>query len=122
MTSRILLSAMLALWAGTATAQSIDFVTDTKLCGLGDMERQEQGMSFDGEMFYEIEYHCMLANPVTATTWLNTDTHVSPGYCEEPGALYPDVFVIRRFESEPGTLYVYQGDTGEPQMFYACNG
>ncbi len=111
---------LLLLMMTPATAQTLDFVTDPEICGLEYLDRQEKGMTFDGSDFWEIEYHCALANPVTNTTWVNSDTHVSAGYCEEPGALFPDVFVVRRFESEPNTLYVYQGDNGEPTLYHNC--
>ncbi len=114
-----LLATLLAIVA-TPLRADMDFVTDRAICPLSSFERQERGMSFNGRQFWEIEYHCELAEPLSAAVWNSDQTHITPGYCEEPGALFPAVFVLRLFQSEPGILYVYQDQTGEPTVFYQC--
>lgn len=115
---RFLIPALAAL--PTCAAAEMDFVTDRALCGLELIERHEQGMSFDGTWFSEIEYYCELAEPLARPDWQSDITHISAGYCEEPGYLFPDVFVLRAYRSEPGTLYVWQGESGEPTPFFLC--
>ena len=85
------------------------------------VERHERGMSFDGTWFSEIEYHCELSEPIPRPDWTGDQTHIRPGYCEEPGALYPKVFVLRTFQSEPGLLYVYEDETGSAQAYFLCS-
>ena len=115
------LPAFLALSLATPAFAQMDFTTDRKLCPMERFDRQELGMSFDGKTFSEIEYYCELATPLPEPRWDGYEEHITPGYCEEPGALYPKVFVLRAFESEPGILYVFQDDTGEPTVYYDCS-
>ena len=113
----------LAFIAATLTTPAfaeMDFATDRKLCPLERFDRQEMGMSFDGKTFSEIEYYCELATPLPEPRWDGFEEHITAGYCEEPGALFPTVFVLRAFDTEPGLLYVYQGETGEPVTYYDC--
>lgn len=112
---------LLALPGGAATAGDMDFVTDTALCGLSMIERHDRGMSFDGQEFSEIEYYCVLSESIPRPDWTRDETHIRPGYCEEPGALFPTVFVLRTFRGEPGRLNVYQGQDGSPQTFFLCS-
>lgn len=49
-----------------------------------------------------------------------SDDHITAAYCEEPGFLYPTVFVIRTIEGEPGILRVYNGDSGEAVLYHSC--
>uniref|UniRef100_UPI003B524944 hypothetical protein n=1 Tax=Roseovarius indicus TaxID=540747 RepID=UPI003B524944 len=104
----------------TPLRAEMDFVTDRALCGLEMVERHEKGMSFDGKWFSEIEYYCELSEPIPRPDWSGDETHIRPGYCEEPGALFPKVFVLRTFQSEPGVLYVYEDETGAPQTYFLC--
>ncbi|UXX84401.1 hypothetical protein [Roseovarius pelagicus] len=118
---RLILTTFMSLaMVAPLQAQNVDFVTDAKLCPLELIDRQEQGMSFDGQDFWEIEYHCALKEPLPVGNLGLEITHVSAGYCEEPGFVYPTVFVIRAFPEEPDVLRVYQGDTGEPTLYHAC--
>lgn len=107
--------------AHAATADT-DFVTDAALCPLSSMERHEKGMSFDGQSFWEIEYHCEIDGALPALDWSTDQTFIKAGYCEEPGALMPTVFVFRTFTSEPRVLYVYEGQGGEPVLYHLCKG
>jgi len=106
----------------TPLRAEMDFVTDRALCGLTLMQRHEKGMSFDGQVFSEIEYYCELSAPVPRPDFSRDETHIRPGYCEEPGALFPTVFVLRSFASAPGELHVYEGPGGSPQVYYLCGG
>lgn len=117
---RVLTALFASLVAATPALAQMDFVTDTALCGLTMMERHERGMSFDGTLFSEIEYYCELATPMARPDWQTDTTHISAGYCEEPGALFPGVFVLRTYQTEPDTLYLWQGETGEPTPFFLC--
>jgi hypothetical protein len=117
---RAVLSCLVVSWAVPAAAADMDFVTDRALCGLRMIDRHDRGMSFDGAVFSEIEYFCELAQPMTRPDWQSDTTHVSAGYCEEPGALFPGVFVLRTFQSEPGLLYLWQDETGTPTTFFLC--
>ncbi|MEQ9259609.1 MAG: hypothetical protein RIG84_10950 [Roseovarius sp.] len=118
---RICAAAALGLAAAPALAE-MDFVTDPALCGLDLIERHERGMSFDGRFFSEIEYYCALAEPLPRPDWQSNATHISAGYCEEPGALFPGVFVLQTFQTEPGRLYVWQDDSGEAATYHLCEG
>lgn len=115
------LCAPLLLLATAATAAP-DFVTDAALCPLSLMDRQERGMSFDGQSFWEIEYHCEIDGPLPALDWSTDQTIIKAGYCEEPGALMPTVFVFRAFVTEPRVLYVYEGQSGAPVLYHLCSG
>jgi len=110
----------------SAMAQDLDFVTDKKLCPMERFDRQEQGMTFDGKGFYEIEYHCELAQAVSRSDLDGIDTVVRPGYCEEPGALFPTVFAMRWMQIDVDenarVLWVYEGSSGEPTTYYDCSG
>lgn len=110
-------AALLTTQAGWAAP---DFVTDPNLCQLELMDRQERGMSFDGQFFSEIEYYCEIDVALPALDWRADQTFIKPGFCEEPGALFPTVFVFRTFQSEPERLYVYQGETGTPVIYHLC--
>ena len=121
MLKSLIAATALALLSTPAAAQ-MDFVTDPALCGLQLIDRHERGMSFDGQWFSEIEYYCELDRPIPRPDWTRDETHIRPGYCEEPGALFPAVFVLRTFQFEPGLLYVYQGQDGQPQVFHSCRG
>ena len=117
LTTPLIVAALLPV---TAIAQQLDFVTDPRLCPMELIDRQEEGMSFDGQDFWEIEYHCALKDPLPLKQLGFDLTHVSAGYCEEPGFLTPAVFVIRSFADEPDVLRVYEGESGEPTLYYAC--
>ncbi|WP_422025790.1 hypothetical protein [Roseovarius sp.] len=117
---KVICIAGLALLATPLRAE-MDFVTDRALCGLEMIERHERGMSFDGKWFSEIEYSCELSEPIPRPDWTRDATHIRPGYCEEPGALYPKVFVLRTFQSEPGLLYVYEDETGSARAYFLCS-
>ncbi|WGW05245.1 hypothetical protein [Tropicibacter oceani] len=113
----------LFLLPGAALAQTpYSFVTDPAMCAMDDMARNEAGMSFDGTGFWAIEYHCEIADPLPLPDWTSFQEHISAGYCEEPGALFPDVFVIRWSEFETGQISVYHGSGGEPETYHLCEG
>ncbi len=116
---RFTFAALLASSFALPAIAEQDYVTDRAVCGLEYIDRSERAMTFNGTEFWEIEYYCEIADPLPPVAGRDV-THVSAGYCEEPGALFPDVFVIRAFQSEPGILYVYQGDNGESTTFYTC--
>jgi hypothetical protein len=116
---RFIFALGLAVCAAVPARAEIDYVTDTALCGLEYIDRSERGMTFNGAEFFEIEYFCEMSEPMLPVPGRDA-THISAGYCEEPGALYPTVFVIRSFQSEPGTLYVYDSDNSEGTLFYSC--
>jgi len=97
----------------------LDFVTDPAVCDLELFERQERAMTFDGSDFWEIEYHCEV-EPITPPDWTSDQTQIRAGYCEEPGYLYPGVFVFRSHPGEPGKLYVYQDESGEAVIYHSC--
>lgn len=113
------LALFLAVLTFPAQAAQMDFVTDPALCGLELIERHEKGMSFDGADFWEIEYHCEVQPAVTTPDWKRDITEVRAGYCEEPGAVFPELFVFRSGPSEPGLLYVY-GHNGDPVIYHLC--
>jgi hypothetical protein len=94
-------------------------MSPTRLCAGWSTLTGPSGMTFNGAEFFEIEYFCEMSEPMLPVPGRDA-THISAGYCEEPGALYPTVFVIRSFQSEPGTLYVYDSDNSEGTLFYSC--
>ncbi|MEO0751682.1 MAG: hypothetical protein AAFY25_07750 [Pseudomonadota bacterium] len=115
---RSLIPALLLTLATPALAE-MDFVTDPALCGLVRMDRAERGMTFTGQTFFEIEYHCELADPFPPVG-VQDYTHMSLGYCEAPGEVFPTLFVLRSFASEPGVLYVYEPENSEGTAFFNC--
>ena len=108
--------AMLA--AATPAVAELDYVTDRALCGLEYIDRSEQGMTFTGKEFFEIEYYCELDKPFPAVE--GDFAHMTLGYCEAPGEVFPTVFVIRSFEFEPGVLYVYETENSDGTAFFNC--
>ena len=114
----LLFSALLPCTANAAGEYL--FVTDPAMCAMGSMARDEAGMSFDGRDFWAIEYHCGLAEPVPMPAWTEPETHIRMGYCEEPGALFPTLFVFRWDRFERGVMHVYEGDGGMPTIYHDC--
>ena len=110
---------LFACVATSAHATEMDFVTDPSVCGLELIDRHEKAMTFDGANFWEIEYHCEVQPAITPPDWKTDITEVRPGYCEEPGAVFPEMFVFRSGPQEPGLLYVY-GHNGDPVIYHLC--
>ena len=115
---RLCLFIAIATFAAPVAAE-LDYVTDRTLCGLAPIDRSERGMTFTGKNFYEIEYFCELADPMPPLDGSDT-THMSIGYCEAPGDVFPTVFVLRSFRSEPNVLYVYESDNSDGTVFFNC--
>ena len=119
------LLAAAVLSAGRAFAE-MEFVTDAALCALDPVDRLESGATLTATGTSEIEYYCFW-DDLNHIHWQTDQTQIRPGFCNEPGALFPDVFVFQSFRSEPGTLYMYSQsnnqmgeNAGQPTLFYAC--
>ena len=115
---RLLIAAAMIATAAPVWAE-VDYVTDRSLCALDYIDRSERGMTFNGREFFEIEYFCEMADPFPPVDERD-HTHMSIGYCEAPGELFPTVFVIRSFAFDPGVLYVYQNENSEGTAFFNC--
>ena len=111
----VLYSTQLAFAAiGTA---SPEFVTDPAMCGMDIGQSQEMGMRLYEDSMWTIEYSCEWDEPITFTP---SSPQIRPGYCAEPGYIYPTVFVFAVEPLEGEAVYVFEGDSGEPTTFYRC--
>ncbi len=115
-----ILAAAFGILAAQALAAEQDFVTDLALCPLDPIERHEKGLSFDGQFITEIEWLCEMETPLPQVSWTKDQTFFRMGYCNEPGAVFPGVFVFMVSEYNPGQLSMYNGDSGEPTEFHLC--
>lgn len=118
--SRGVSSIVLAVWMAGAASAGQDFVTDLALCPLDPLDRNERGQSFDGHYITEIEWLCELETPLPVVTWEKEQTFFRLGYCNEPGAVYPGVFVFMVSDYSPNQLSLFHGDSGEPTVFHLC--
>ncbi|MEL7011642.1 MAG: hypothetical protein AAFO72_00015 [Pseudomonadota bacterium] len=115
---RFLVAMAVVILAGPALAE-MDYVTDRALCDLDYVDRSERGMTFTCREFFEIEFYCELKEPFPAVDGQGS-THMSIGYCQAPGEVFPQVFVVQSFAIDPDVLYIYQNENSEGTAFFNC--
>ncbi len=121
-TSKLIASTAVAvvIAATSVLAAEMDFVSDRAMCDLDDSSRLELGMTMRADGVFTIEYGCFY-EPLDPIDWSTTQTQVKVGYCNEPGLIFPGVYVFLTSQYEPGVMNFYEGDSGERQVYYDCN-
>lgn len=79
------------------------------------------GMALMSDGIWAIEYNCQFDREIEFV-WSDGPRQIRPGYCEEPGSVYPTVFVIEMWDGEQGLARVWQQGEEEPTEFFACGG
>lgn len=97
--------------AGTARAE---YVSDPAMC---EVDGAETGMRLDASAMWTVEYTCEWDGAVDFT---RSDVQLRLGYCSEPGPLFPTVFAFQAGAEGDGTLWVHEGNSGEPQRVFTC--
>lgn len=74
-------------------------------------------MTFFGGWVFELAYGCGLTTPIPPVDGPD-QTHIFIEQGATPGELFPQGFVLRSFEFEPGDLYVYQNENNDRTAFF----